>query len=380
MPFRRVRDPVRLQALIEAILLVEQDLELPEVLRNFVQRAVDLAGARYGALGVLDPGRTGLAEFVTVGVDAEVVSAIGHFPEGKGILGLLIEDPRPLRLADVGEHEASAGFPPGHPPMRSFLGMPILVRGEAFGNLYLCDKQGGEPFTEVDEDVVGALAVAAGLAIDKARLHARMRELTLSEERERIARNLHDTVIQRLFAVGLALQSATRLLGRPEAQDRLQSSIDDLDETIRQIRTTIFAISRPRRVSDGGLRSEILDLTEEAAGRLGLDVRVNFDGPIDSSVNVETAEHLLVTLREAISNVVRHARASMVEVDVRVEDDSLVLRVTDDGVGIDSTVAASGGRGLANLAERAKLLGGSFGVGHGPQGGTELIWRVKLLR
>jgi GAF domain-containing protein len=183
VPFRRVRDPVRLQALIEAILLVEQDLELPEVLRNFVQRAVDLAGARYGALGVLDPGRTGLAEFVTVGVDAEVVSAIGHFPEGKGILGLLIEDPRPLRLADVGEHEASAGFPPGHPPMRSFLGMPILVRGEAFGNLYLCDKQGGEPFTEVDEDVVGALAVAAGLAIDKARLHARMRELTLSEER-----------------------------------------------------------------------------------------------------------------------------------------------------------------------------------------------------
>jgi signal transduction histidine kinase len=153
-----------------------------------------------------------------------------------------------------------------------------------------------------------------------------------------------------------------------------------LDETIRQIRTTIFAISRPRRVSDGGLRSEILDLTDEAAGRLGLDVRVDFDGTIDSSVNVETAEHLLVTLREAISNVVRHARASTVEVDVKVDDDSLVLRVIDDGVGIDPAVAVSGGRGLANLAERAKLLGGSFGVGRGPQGGTELTWRVKLLR
>jgi signal transduction histidine kinase len=362
------------------MLLVEQDLELTEVLHNFVQRAVDLAGARYGALGVLDPGRSGLAEFVTVGVTAEVISAIGRLPEGNGILGLLIEDPRPLRLADVSEHEASVGFPPGHPPMRSFLGIPILVGGEAFGSLYLCDKRGAQEFTEVDEDMVSALALAAGLAIDKARLHARMRELTLSEERERIARNLHDTVIQRLFAVGLALQSATRLLGRPEARDRLQSSIDDLDETIRQIRTTIFAISRPRRATDGGLRSEILDLTDEAAGRLGLEVRVDFDGPIDSSVNLEIAEHLLVTLREAISNVVRHARASTVGVDVRVEEDSLVLHVIDDGVGIDPAVAAAGGRGLANLAERAKLLGGSFGVGRGPQGGTELTWHVKLLR
>jgi signal transduction histidine kinase len=263
--------------------------------------------------------------------------------------------------------------------MRSFLGVPIMARGEVFGNLYLCEKRSGE-FTEVDEDLVSALALAAGLAIDKARLYARIRELTLSEERERIARNLHDTVIQRLFAVGLALQSATRLLGRPEAQDRLESSIDELDETIRQIRTTIFAISRSRRVSYGGLRSEILDLTDEAAGRLGLDVRVDFDGPIDSSVNDETAEHLLVTIREAISNVVRHARASVVAVDVKAEDGSLVLRVVDDGVGIDSAATAGGGRGLANLAERAKLLGGGFDVRPGPSGGTELTWHVKLLR
>ncbi|MGA2036210.1 MAG: GAF domain-containing sensor histidine kinase [Acidimicrobiales bacterium] len=379
MPFRRLRDPDRLQALIEAMLLIEQDLELPEVLCNLVQKAADLAGARYGALGVLDPGRTGLAEFVTVGVSDEVEAAIGRLPEGKGVLGLLVEDPRLLRLADLSLHEASVGFPPGHPPMRSFLGVPILVRGEAFGNLYLADKQGGEEFTATDEDVVSALALAAGLAIDKARLYTRMRELTLSEERERIARNLHDTVIQRLFAVGLALQSATRLLGRPEAQDRLQSSIDDLDETIRQIRTTIFAISRSRRVTDGSLRSEILDLTDEAAGRLGLDVRVDFDGPIDSSVNAETAEHLLVTLREAISNVVRHARASSVEVHVKVDEDFLVLRVIDDGVGIDPAVDTAGGRGLANLAERAKLLGGGFDVGRLPQGGTELSWHVKLL-
>jgi signal transduction histidine kinase len=379
VPFRRIQDTGRLQALIEAILLIEQDLELPEVLHSIVEKAAGLVGARYGALGVLGPGHAGLSEFVTVGLGDDVRAAIGHEPQGKGILGVLIQDPEALRLTDLTEHKASVGFPPHHPPMRSFLGVPIMTRGEVFGSLYLCEKRSGE-FTEVDEDLVSALALAAGLAIDKARLYARIRELTLSEERERIARNLHDTVIQRLFAVGLALQSATRLLGRPEAQDRLESSIDELDETIRQIRTTIFAISRSRRVSYGGLRSEILDLTDEAAGRLGLDVRVDFDGPIDSSVNDETAEHLLVTIREAISNVVRHARAAVVEVDVKAENGSLVLRVVDDGVGIDSAATAGGGRGLANLAERAKLLGGGFDVRPGPSGGTELTWHVKLLR
>ena len=249
-----------------------------------------------------------------------------------------------------------------------------------YGNLYLCEKVGAEEFTEEDENVVSSLALTAGLAIDKARLYSRMRELTLTEERERIARNLHDTVIQRLFAVGLALQGTDRILVRPEAHERLQASIDDLDETIRQIRTTIFAISRPRGVAGGGLRSDILELTDEAAGRLGLDVHVDFDGPIDTAVVAETADHLLVTIREAISNVVRHAHASVVEVDVHVDEDSLLLRVIDDGVGIDPASAASGGRGLANLSERAKLLGGRCDVRARPEGGTELTWNVKLLR
>lgn len=380
MPFRRVQDPERLQALIEAMLLIDQDLELEEVLLNFVQRAVDLVGARYGALGVLDSAGTGLSEFVTVGVSEEIRNEIGHLPEGGGILGLLIEQPKALRLADLHEHPSSVGFPPGHPQMTSFLGVPIRVRGEVFGNLYMCEKLGAAEFTEVDEDVVSALALTAGLAIDKARLYARMRELTLSEERERIARNLHDTVIQRLFAVGLALQGASRMLGREDAQDRLQASIDDLDETIRQIRTTIFAISRPRKMTGRGVREEILELTDEAAARLGLDVRVDFDGPIDSSVGADVADHLLVTVREAISNVVRHAKATTVEVDVKVVGDTLVLRVVDDGVGVDPAVAAAGGRGLSNLAERAKLLGGGFDVSPGEQGGTELTWHVKLLR
>ncbi|HUC37522.1 MAG TPA: GAF domain-containing sensor histidine kinase, partial [Acidimicrobiales bacterium] len=376
--------PERLQALIEAMLLVDQDLELPEVLSTVVRRAVDLVGARYAALGVLDPSRRKLAEFVTVGVDEATESDIGRLPEGNGILGRLIEDPRPIRLADVSEHDASVGFPKGHPPMRSFLGVPIVVRDEVFGSLYLADKQGregGEEFTEMDEDVVSTLALAAGLAIDKARLYSRMRELTLSEERERIARNLHDTVIQRLFAVGLSLQGAIRLLGRPEAQGRLLGSIDDLDETIRQIRTTIFAMNRPPTVSGGGLRAQILEATDEAAGKLGLEVKVDFDGPIESAVSPEIGEHLMVSLREAIANVVRHAKASTVEVRVQVEGETLVLRVVDDGVGFDPVVfPAAAGRGLANLSERAKLLGGACDIRPGAGAGTELIWQVKLQR
>lgn len=364
------------------MLLIEEVLDLPMVLDSIVRRAVDLVGARYGALGVLDDRRECLSQFVTVGVDHDrMVNEIGRLPEGRGILGVLMKDPQLLRLADLHAHEASVGFPPGHPPMRSFLGVPIKVQGEAFGDLYLCEKEDGAEFTEVDGDVVSALALAAGLAIDKARLYGRLRELTLSEERERIARNLHDTVIQRLFSVGLMLQSATRLPGRAEAQERIQSAVDDLDETIRQIRSTIFAISRPRHaVTRQGVRSEILDLTDEAAARLGLEARVDFEGPIDAAVDVESAEHLLISLREAISNVVRHACASTVDVEVKVVDDDLMLRVTDDGVGIDPVLAEAGGRGLSNLAERAKLLGGTCSVLRAAPTGTELTWRVKLAR
>ncbi len=346
MPFRRITDPQRLQALVGAMLLIEEGLDLPTVLDSIVRRAVELAGARYGALGVLDSKREGLSQFITAGIDPErLVEEVGPEPDGEGVLAV-----------------------------------PVKVQGEEFGNLYLCDKQDGEQFTEVDCDVVSALALAAGLAIDKARLYARLRELTLSEERERIARNLHDTVIQRLFAVGLMLQSATRLPGRAESQERVHSAVDDLDETIRQIRSTIFAISRPRHVTGRGVRAEILDLTDEAAGRLGLDARVDFEGPIDTTVDHESAEHLLVSLREAISNVVRHACASAIEVEVKVERDDLTLRVTDDGVGLDPELAQAGGRGLSNLAERAKLLGGTCEVLPAAPTGTELIWCVKLAR
>jgi len=217
--------PRALRKLVDAVLSISADLDLATVLQRIIEAAMDLVDARYGAIGVLDESKTGLSEFVTSGIDPEVHKAIGDLPKGHGILGLLILDPKPIRLPDLHEHPDSYGFPPHHPPMRSFLGVPILVRQEVFGNLYLTDKQSAEVFSDVDEELTIALAGAAAVAIENARLHARVGELVLLEDRERIAKDLHDTVIQRLFATGLSLQGTARLAERPalkraEAKDK----------------------------------------------------------------------------------------------------------------------------------------------------------------
>lgn len=377
MPFRRIRDVERLQALVGSMLLIEHDLDLQTVLRTIVETAVDLVGARYGAVGVLDETGSGLAEFVHFGMSARDVAAIGRLPEGRGLLGQLIKDPRPLRLADLHLHPESVGFPERHPPMKSFLGVPVLVRGEPFGNLYLADKQGADEFTSEDEDVVSALALTASMAIDKARAHARLRDLTLTEERERIARDLHDTTIRRLFSVGLALQSARRLLGQPEAGERLQTAIEELDDTIRQIRSTIFAVTRPRRRGAGGtLQAELLDLVEELAGGGGLDVHVEFDGPIDAAVGRHAGDHLLLTVREVVGNAIRRGGLSSLAVDVWVDDDGLRLTVADDGEPPNGVP----GPDLVALRERARLLGGQCTVEPGADRGVEVEWRVARLQ
>src|SRR5215204_6183134 len=197
-----------LRQLLDAVLTIGLDLDLPAMLRRIIGSAVDLVDATYGALGVLDETGTRLSQFITVGIEEEDHHKIGHLPEGHGILGLLIVDAKPLRLPDLTEHPDSFGFPPHHPPMRSFLGVPIRVRDEVFGNLYLTDKTSAEVFNDVDEELIVGLAGAAGVAIENARLARRVHELAVVEDRERIARDLHDTVIQRLFATGMSLQSS----------------------------------------------------------------------------------------------------------------------------------------------------------------------------
>ena len=201
-----VAGPRSLRALLDAVLALGSNLDHPNMLRRIVEAAVGLVDARYGALGVLDDTGTRLAQFITVGIDDDTHRLIGDLPEGHGILGLLIVDAEPLRLPDLREHPDSFGFPPHHPPMRSFLGVPVRVRDQVFGNLYLTDKTTAEVFSDVDEELVVGLAAAAGVAIENARLHSRVAELALVADRERIARDLHDTVIQRLFATALSLQ------------------------------------------------------------------------------------------------------------------------------------------------------------------------------
>jgi|RhiMethySRZTD1v2_1073278.scaffolds.fasta_scaffold00968_12 two-component system, NarL family, sensor histidine kinase DevS len=370
----------QLRRLLEAVMALGSELSLPVVLRRIVEIATELVDARYGALGVLDRSRTGLAEFITVGIDDEGIAAIGHLPEGHGILGKLIIDNRPLRLPDLTRHPDSYGFPPGHPPMTSFLGVPVWVRGgDVFGNLYLTEKAGGDEFTDVDEELVVGLAAAAGVAIENARLHERAQHVMVIEDRERIARDLHDTVIQRLFATGLLLQGASRLTERPEVAERIDRAVDDLDMTVRHIRSVIFELQPLPAGDRRSVRRDLLAVAAEQTAALGFDPVVRFDGPIDAAVDDSLADELVKVLREALSNVTRHARAGRVEVDVAVADGQVRLTVTDDGVGLRASGPASSGRGLGNMRTRAERLAGSLDVHEAPTGtGTILRWCVPL--
>ena len=377
-----IADPRSLRQLLDAVMTIGSDLDLPAMLQRITQAAADLVDARYGALGVLNDARTGLAQFITVGIGDEERAAIGHLPEGHGILGLLIVDARPLRLPDLRRHPDSYGFPPHHPEMGSFLGVPLLVRDEVYGNLYLADKTTAAAFTEVDEELVVALAAAAGVAIDNARLHARVQELALVEDRARIARDLHDTVIQRLFATGLSLQGTAMLIPTDPARatDRVEAAVDDLDVTVKQIRSAIFGLEArgpQAEATAAGVRSQVLDLVREARPLLAHEPTVLFEGPVDAATPAEVVPDLLATLREALSNVGRHAHADHVEVRLAVSGGDLVLRVCDDGVGPPGPDVPRG-RGLANMAARAEGRAGSLDLAATGESGTALTWRVPL--
>ena len=226
----------------------------------------------------------------------------------------------------------------------------------------------------MDEELVVGLAAAAGVAIDNARLHTQMQELMLLEDRERIARDLHDTVIQRLFATGMALQAAARLTDRAQLLGRVEAAVDDLDLTVKHIRSTIFGLGLGSGSGrGGGLRRTVLDVVEEQTAALRFRPTVVFEGPVDA-LDEEIAGELLGTLREALSNVVRHAHASRAAVELSIGDE-VVLLVADDGVGPPSADAPRG-NGLPNLAARAARLGGSFELRSNAPRGTVLEWRV----
>ncbi|MFC3493725.1 GAF domain-containing sensor histidine kinase [Glycomyces rhizosphaerae] len=373
-----VLDRERLRALLDAVISIGSDLELAAILDRIVAAACTLVDARYGALGVLD-GEGGLADFRTQGLSEAEIIALGDPPTGRGILGHIIDVPDPLRLDDLSRHPASVGFPPGHPPMRTFLGVPVMVGEKAWGNLYLTDKRGGGRFTDDDEDIIKALAAAAGVAIDNARLYGELADsqadrerLLIFRDRDRIGRDLHDLVIQRLFATGLQLQSVVHLVDAPEAAERINTAVDEIDGAISDLRAAIFSLHTG---AEQQLSVTVKGLAGVVRGQLGFMPHVRFEGPVDSAVPEAVRIEVLAMLREALSNAARHAGARHVSVTVAVAEGRLAVTVADDGGGIP---AAAPRRGLANLAARAEVLGGEFTIGAVEPTGTELHWSIPL--
>jgi len=332
---------------------------------------VDLLDARYGALGVIGTDRR-LEQFIHVGIDADLAAQIGPLPDGKGLLGVLIDDATPVRLKRLSEDSRSSGFPNHHPPMDSFLGVPIRVGEEVFGNLYLTESSRGE-FSAEDEDLALALAATAGVAIENARLFEHRRQLELLDERTRIARDLHDHVIQRLFAVGLNLQATASRLPADMAES-VASQIAEVDGAIAQIRQSIFSLSVTGAAKER-VRARILDVIDRFQGRVQQPISARFAGPVDLLADAALTDDLVAVVTEGIANAVRHAVATKVSVTVIASERELIAEVHDDGTGPPDDVRMSG---LANLHARARERAGSLDLIQADDGGSRLRWRVPL--
>ena len=377
MAFHRINDPERLHALIDAILLIETDADLDGLLSRIIETASRLVGARYGALGVIAGDGETLSRFITYGVDAQTRAAIGPEPHGGGVLGEIIHRGTSLRIDELSARPTSAGFPPHHPPMHRFLGVPVMTSdGQIFGNLYLTDPLDGDPFNEEDEILVEAFGRAAGLVIDQEMLRNNVRESTLSEERDRLARDLHDTVIQRLFGVGLALQISLSSVLDDAVRTRINNVLDELDLTIHEIRTTIFEIDQDRS-EVATLHDRVTALSNEVESRLGVEAELKIGSRIDGAVGPHCAQQTIHALREILSNIVRHSNASAVQIQVDLRDDLVEVIVRDNGVGFTPNLGP--GRGLRNLSSRARELGGDFTVKSEIGRGTMVRWTANRL-
>jgi signal transduction histidine kinase len=360
-------------ALIQAGMTLSSELSLDAVLQRIIELGAEITGARYGALGVLGPDGRHLSDFHTTGITPEQRAAIGDLPVGHGLLGVLIEEGRPLRVDRIAEHPHSVGFPPNHPPMTSLLGAPVVARGTVFGDIYLTDKDGGEPFTDEDEAALRVLAAQAGVAIENARLYEEVQRLVVLEDRERIAKELHDGVIQSLFAVGMSLQATAVMVGDEEVQERIESSVGEIDRVIRDLRNYIFGL-RPGVLADRQLDEAIRAVAKEFEERSGVVTAVEIDETIAAELS-SSAGDLVQMVREALSNVGRHAEATTCRVSVFRAGDEAILEVDDDGRGFDPATAPRG-QGISNLERRAEALAGETELRSEPGKGTTV--RISL--
>jgi signal transduction histidine kinase len=360
--------------LIEAGMVLASELALDTVLLRIIELAVDLTGARYGALGVLTPDGRLIEEFITVGITPAQRATLGEPPTGHGLLGVLISEARPLRIPDIGADPRSVGFPPNHPPMKSLLGAPVAGRGRVFGNIYLTDKQDADTFDEEDERILVVLATQAAVAVENARLYDEterkgrdLQRLQVLEERERIAKELHDGVIQSLFAVGMSLQGLATASSDENMARRLEAAVEDVDHSIRDLRNYIFGL-RPGILADRQLDQALKEMASEFGARSGVVTVVDVDSEAASQL-ASRAGDVVQLAREALSNVGRHGAATTCRVSLRRGDAGLSLEIDDDGRGFDVDLT-TWGMGLRNLRERVESLGGALEVESAPGEGT----------
>jgi len=369
----------QLEALHEATMTITAELAIDRVLQRIVDIARSLIGAQYAALGV--PGQSGaLEKFLVSGLPQAQIDAMGHPPVGKGLLGMLLREPTPIRIRRLQDDPRSAGFSAGHVPMTSFLGVPIISRGKLLGNLYLTDKIGAEEFSEQDERLLVMLAAHAAIAIENASLYQQVQRLAVLEERERIAMDLHDGIIQSIYAVGLTLEYVGLLLDEEpgEARARLKQAIGGLNEAIRDIRNYILDL-RPQRFQNKNLLAGLSDLVRAFKANTFISVEIQAADRVDADLTGDQSAGLFHITQEALANVAKHARARSVTIGLRREGASVVLAVQDDGRGFDmANVQPYAGHGLQNMQERARTLGADVQVTSALDQGTTIEVRLPL--
>jgi len=371
-----------IDALDVATRAIAGELDLDRVLQLIVDTVRDLVHATYAALGIVDAGGR-IETFITSGISPAERELIGAPPRGHGLLGLIIRDSRAYRIADMSKHPDAYGFPPNHPPMRSLLGVPVRTGGEAIGNFYLTDKIGAPEFSEQDQRLVEMFALHAGIAIQNARLHARVQRLAVVDERIRIGRDLHDGIIQGIYAVALSLEDVPELMTEDpaEADARIDRAIDRLNSAIGDIRTFITGLGADTAAASigsrlAGLADELL-LSSEA--RMALDLDLADVAEIDERLSAEAAVQLIQMAREALSNAIRHSGAPRARLSLRAHDAEAILSVEDNGSGFDATIPATSGHlGFANMRDRASSVGGAIEVSSRIGGGTRIIVRLPL--
>jgi signal transduction histidine kinase len=367
-------DAAALNAVDEAARAIAGVLDLESALQLIVERVRSLVGARYAALGIVGPDDR-IQRFITSGVRHDQRTAIGPLPRGRGLLGLIIRKELSYRIPNIAAHPDSSGFPANHPPMTSFLGVPVTSRGRSVGNFYLTDKQGASEFTPADQRLVELFALHAGIAIDNARLHQQAADFAIIQERDRIGRDLHDGIIQSLYAVSLSLEDVPEMMvsSPAEAEGRVDAAIDSLQASIRELRNFIYGL-RPETFDGADVPAGIAALGEQFRYNTLIDIDVDVDPTATRDVSPEHGAELLQLVRESLSNTARHAKARHLVVSLRREAEGSTLVIADDGVGFDALgPVAAGHQGLANMNARAQAVGATLRVESAKGEGTRII-------